>query len=798
MPADLSAAKEPLWAGWAADLTTLGPEHRDQAGGKAVALGALHRAGLRVPGGLCLLTGAYDRFVDQGGLRQAIALELGRKRFADMRWEEVWDASLRIRNLFLRAAADPDFTLVLQEALSARFADGRPAVVRSSAPAEDTAATSFAGLHDSYVNVRGVPALLEAVRAVWASLWTDRALLYRKELGLDVFSSTMAVIVQELVSGEISGIAFSQSPLDDSQAVIEAVWGLNEGLVDGTIEPDRWTLDRQTGRLLEHREPERSQKVAPRAGGSRDSGAEDSGTRLVPLPGSERDSPPLTAEWLIRVFQAAAVAEQVFGAPQDVEWTIAHGEVWLLQSRPISTLGSSARAEAEEIARSRAEAEVIQFVGAGDIAPSGSPPARDERPWYLNLRKSFGALLELRRRVEEVAIPAMRAEADAMAAVGLSALSEPDLAAELQRRTESLARWEEVYYREFVPFAHGVRLFGQVYNDKVRPTDPYEFIDLLTGTGLLSVERNRLLQELAHRYAGAEGAAQAGAGPPSSADFEAALDDYLDRFGSGRAAPQPVRDDERRRLVGLLREMAGRPQSAADREATPGDRASRYLERFSGDERRFQEDLLDLARASYRLRDDDNVLLDRIRRMAHAALAESEARRTGPGPAPGGRAGSRQRDPTAGQRDTPAGSGQREGSPWLKARQLVGQPAGPGLAVGRARVIFGRDDLYAFRSGEILVCDSLDPTMTFVAPLAAAIIERRGGMLVHGAIIAREYGLPCVTGIPDATRDIHTGDLLTVDGFLGIVVVGGAPPGAEPGDAPPGGDPDHGSEGVTP
>ena len=112
-----------------------------------------------------------------------------------------------------------------------------------------------------------------------------------------------------------------------------------------------------------------------------------------------------------------------------------------------------------------------------------------------------------------------------------------------------------------------------------------------------------------------------------------------------------------------------------------------------------------------------------------------------------------------------------------KVRQLVGQPAGPGLAVGRARVALHKDDLYAFVGGEILVCDSLDPTMTFVAPLAAAIVERRGGMLVHGAIIAREYGLPCVTGVPDATLEIHTGDLLTVDGFLGIVVVGGAPPG---------------------
>lgn len=102
---------------------------------------------------------------------------------------------------------------------------------------------------------------------------------------------------------------------------------------------------------------------------------------------------------------------------------------------------------------------------------------------------------------------------------------------------------------------------------------------------------------------------------------------------------------------------------------------------------------------------------------------------------------------------------------------MVGSPAGPGLARGRARVVRDRRDLLEFKAGEILVCDSIDPNMTFVVPLCAAIVERRGGMLVHGAIIAREYGLPCVTGVPDATERIRSGDTLTVDGYLGIVVV---------------------------
>jgi pyruvate,water dikinase len=107
-----------------------------------------------------------------------------------------------------------------------------------------------------------------------------------------------------------------------------------------------------------------------------------------------------------------------------------------------------------------------------------------------------------------------------------------------------------------------------------------------------------------------------------------------------------------------------------------------------------------------------------------------------------------------------------------KARQLVGQPAGPGLARGSARVINHRTDLLACSEGEILICDAIDPEMTFVIPLVAGIVERRGGMLIHGAIIAREYGIPCVTGISRATSRIRTGDPVTVDGYLGIVTVG--------------------------
>jgi pyruvate,water dikinase len=96
------------------------------------------------------------------------------------------------------------------------------------------------------------------------------------------------------------------------------------------------------------------------------------------------------------------------------------------------------------------------------------------------------------------------------------------------------------------------------------------------------------------------------------------------------------------------------------------------------------------------------------------------------------------------------------------------------MAVGKARVVLDASDLFSFQSGEILVCDAVDPAMTFVVPLASGIVERRGGMLIHGAIIAREYGIPCVTGVPDVVNQIRTGDFITVDGHLGIVIIGEA------------------------
>ncbi|MGM0770416.1 MAG: PEP/pyruvate-binding domain-containing protein, partial [Halobacteriota archaeon] len=204
------------------------PELKKTVGGKAYSLSQLHSRGFRVPEYFCINTDGYRKFLKQSGLEGRISLEFARKDFGDMRWEEMWDTSLRLKNMFLSAAIPEELENEIRSEVEKNYMNV-PVVVRSSAPGEDSANTSFAGIHKSYVNVKGADLILEHVKLVWASLWSDAAILYREELGLDIKDSSMAVIVQELVEGERSGIVFSRDPNNEEHMVIESVFGLNEG-----------------------------------------------------------------------------------------------------------------------------------------------------------------------------------------------------------------------------------------------------------------------------------------------------------------------------------------------------------------------------------------------------------------------------------------------------------------------------------------------------------------------------------------------------------------------------------------
>jgi pyruvate,water dikinase len=665
-------------------------------------------------------------------------LELNRKSFQEMRWEEMWDTSLRIRNMFLNTPMPADLTLSLKQAMEGQF-QNQSVVVRSSAPGEDSSKASFAGLHESYVNVRGVESILEHIRLVWASLWSDGALLYRQELGLDVSRSTMAVVVQEIVVGEKSGVIFGKSPNDDSQAMIEAVHGLNAGLVDGVIEPDRWLLNRGTGEILSHTPAIREKWVVP--------GPE--GTRVESLPFEKTKTPPLAKDEISRVFTFALTTEREFETPQDMEWTVKGSQFYILQSRPITTATAAT--------------------------------SEDKRPWYLTLRRSFENLKALREKIEGKLIPAMLEEAQHLSKQDLSKLADSQLANEIDRRVNIHERWVGVYWAEFIPFAHGMRLFGQLYNDTVRPTDPYEFMDLLGTTQLASLERNRKLEEMASMMRSDPSLTESMRQGvwDSDTQFNRALNAFTETFGdlscSLKGEAECARGKET--MVKLLLEMVVHPPAKEKVQPKESETlADKFLSHFEKDQRKFANELLELGRASYRMRDDDNIYLGRIEGQVQAAIDEGHRRlriqrRLTSDVLDTADLIESLKDPTHVPKPLPVKE-RTETVPRLKARQILGQPAGPGIARGKARVILSPSNLFDFKSGEILVVDAIDPNMTFVVPISAGIVERRGGMLIHGAIIAREYGLPCVTGVPDATSLIHTGDEVTVDGYLGIVIVG--------------------------
>ncbi len=702
-----------------------------QAGGKGCNLAILAANGFRVPATLVVASCAYRRFVADNDLEDRILLELNRKAFEDMRWEEIWDAALRIRNLFLRAGWPPGLKKALQEALQPGLADG-PTVIRSSATSEDSAGASFAGLHESYVNIRGLKAILDHVRMVWASLWSDAALLYRQELGLSPARSDMAVLIQALVPGSCSGVAFSVNPLDPDQAVVEAVPGLNQGLVDGVIAPARWILERRSGELIDFKAADGDEGVWPAA----------QGTVVRSGPAHRANGALLDGADLERLFAAVRRIEVCFGAPQDVEWTLSDGAFTFLQARPIT---------------------------------ASADGGRDQRGWYLSLRRSYDNLCRLRARIEDDLIPEMIRAAQDLAQVDLDVLSDAALAQEIERRGEINHHWGNVYYAEFIPFAHGARLFGQVYNDALKPDDPYAFVDLLTATPMESLARNRRLEALAalvRADAALRESLPKGQLPPAIHPFRQALDQFLEDYGDLTSGVTGDRSEDLHSgpLIPLLLELAAGPP-AADQPAPAAPPEALFLDCFQGEEREWAAGLLDLARASYRLRDDDNIHLGRIEAQLRRAVRVGRVRLETAADAGGVLAEMVARFPlTSAEPVTP--SAVPEGTTGLKARQLVGQPAGPGLARGQARVVRTPRDLKRFRSGEILVCDAVDPNMTFVVPLAAGIVERRGGMLIHGAIIAREYGLPCVTGVPEIMRFVASGDAVTVDGYLGIVILG--------------------------
>ncbi|MDT0170783.1 PEP/pyruvate-binding domain-containing protein [Pseudarthrobacter sp. BRE9] len=322
-------------AGLVLDLRRLDAGMLALVGGKAANLGELLSAGLPVPEGFCLTTDAYRQAVGTpGSLPPALAgvyAVLGDAARAGVAEPpDVAGLAGTARSAILATGLPAAVSRAVEQAYTALGSDV-PVAVRSSATAEDLPFASFAGQQDTYLNVIGVPAVLDAVRNCWASLWTDRATAYRASLGIDPAGVALAVVVQRMVDADAAGVMFTANPLTGRrrQIVIDASPGLGEAVVSGAVNPDHFVVDALTGKVLERKLGGKGVEVRPLPGGGTQ-------TRRRQAAG---DAACLTDGQLAGLARLGLQAEDHFGAPQDTEWAIDRaGTLWLTQSRPITTL----------------------------------------------------------------------------------------------------------------------------------------------------------------------------------------------------------------------------------------------------------------------------------------------------------------------------------------------------------------------------------------------------------------------------------------------------------------------------
>ncbi|MCA1841841.1 MAG: hypothetical protein LC792_01370, partial [Actinobacteria bacterium] len=298
-------------------------------GGKGANLGLLARAGFPVPSGFSVTTDAYTEFLRAGNLEEKIEALAGDIKYDDP--DQLEKVTSEIRDLIVRADLPKNLGLEIAAAYK-ELGDQPYVAVRSSGTAEDLAEASFAGLHDTYLDIKGADALLDAVKRCWASVWTARATAYRNNKGFDHMQSGIAVVVQMMVEADVAGVMFTGNPMTGAtdEIVINASWGLGEAVVSGVTTPDEYVL---TTTKLVPRDKTLGTKMV-RIVRNPESGL-GTVTEDVPLPEQ--------AKFTLTDSQAAelgALGRQVTGyyggLPQDIEWALAGGTFHLLQSRPVT------------------------------------------------------------------------------------------------------------------------------------------------------------------------------------------------------------------------------------------------------------------------------------------------------------------------------------------------------------------------------------------------------------------------------------------------------------------------------
>jgi pyruvate,water dikinase len=313
----------------------------ETVGGKGASLGELTEAGLPVPPGFVVTAETYRTFLETAGIETELFEEiLAVDAAADADSAGLAAAASEARDLIrdtpLPETVREDILTAYRELgeASDNKTDGQSSepfvAVRSSATAEDLPDASFAGQHETFLNVTEDD-LIERVKECWASLFSERAVHYRNNNGFDHETVDIAVVVQQMVDAEKSGVMFTCHPsTGDRQMIIESAWGLGEAVVSGAVSPDHYVINPDTAEIVESTIADKKQQMIK--------DPETGETALQPVDEERRTARVVTDEEIEQLIELGRLVEDHYGEPQDVEWAIVDGEVFMLQSRPITTI----------------------------------------------------------------------------------------------------------------------------------------------------------------------------------------------------------------------------------------------------------------------------------------------------------------------------------------------------------------------------------------------------------------------------------------------------------------------------
>ncbi|HEX8695027.1 MAG TPA: PEP/pyruvate-binding domain-containing protein [Longimicrobium sp.] len=811
------------------------------AGGKGASLARLTQGGFPVPPGVVVPAAAYRAFLAAvPGLEARIAaLTPGDAAALHAQCAEV-------RALLVSHPLPPEVDQALRARLPPLLGGGRVSV-RSSATLEDLAGAAFAGQHDTYLDVAGVDGVIEAVRRCFASLWEDRAVRYRHERGFGAAGAAMAVVVQRMVASEVAGVAFSMNPVtgDLDQVVVNAAFGLGETVVSGEGGIDQYVLSRRTGEVVQRAVGTKAHALV----------STRHGTERVEVPPEKRDAPALSDAELAELLRLVVRVERFYAFPQDTEWAVAGGTLYLLQSRPVTEFPARwTRDESAERFPNPVTPLTWDFTTEGfheSLAYSlellGYPPfagkwfERFDGYVYGNqtavqlftqaLQVRFDSLEELSskrqwlidryRWVQELPVTWARdldrylLALGRFAAVDLETL--PD--GELWRHLRAVDRLGREYFLPNIAISitQGVlhrTLFTLVAMLVGRERAPALY-DALTSfcetkTNLVNAdlyrlyrvvrgepELERLLTEVDRRRAWEEGMLERF--PAFASGFRRFLENHGHREVDFDAyvptwIGQPWVVLENLRLMLLQGDVADPAPREGSLRARQSAAEREYLALVPEELRNFAAEVLRLTRAYTGLDDLEHYQTTRLSIPFRAALVEVGRRLVGRGVVerPEDVFFLRKRTLTAlmeGEpvEDAAAEEARRERAAYEAAKRaapprvygeepeaaaegaLRGLPGSPGVAEGPVCRVHGVEDFARFVPGSVLVARTTNPAWTPLFYSACAVVTESGGPLSHGAVTAREVGVPAVMAVHGALSSLHDGERVRVNGTQGLV-----------------------------